>query len=106
MKTTARLLVALAMAILLPASACALPGEDAYIEGFAAALLEREFRISAPSLRVQNGVIIVGAADLSGADRARVVSALSGIRGAVRVDVVEAGAVAPPVPTKPAPDAP
>ena len=106
MKTITRLLVVLSMAALLPTPACALPGEDAYIEGFAAALLEREFRITAPSLRVQNGVIIIGAADLAGADRDRVLSALGRIRGAVRVDVVEAGAVAPPVPTKPAPDAP
>src|SRR5918993_1159836 len=93
MKTIARLLVVLSMAVLLPTPACALPGEDAYIEGFAAALLEREFRITAPSLRVQNGVIIIGAGDLAGTDRARVVSALSRIRGAVRVDVVESGAV-------------
>src|SRR5687767_8717838 len=105
MNNLARLLVIVALAVLLPTCAWALPGDDAYVEGYAAALLEREFRITAPSLRVQNGVIIIGAGDLAGADRARVVSALSRIRGAVRVDVVEAGAVAPPLPTKPDPEA-
>ncbi len=101
MRLLTRLLLVVSIALLLPTGAWALPGEDAYVEGYASALLEREFRITAPSLRVQNGVIIIGAADLAGADRARVVSALSQIRGAVRVDVVEAGAVAPPLPTKP-----
>jgi Protein of unknown function (DUF1207) len=101
MRKLARLLAVLFLVLLLPTSAAALPGEDAYVEGYATALLEREFRITAPSLRVQNGVIIIGAADLAGADRARVVSALSRIRGAVRVDVVEPGAVAPPLPTQP-----
>jgi hypothetical protein len=100
MKNLARLLFILSMAVLAPPSVWALPGDDAYVEGYAAALLEREFRIAAPSLQVQNGVIILRAADLAGADRARVVSALSRIRGAVRVDVLEAGAVAPP-PVKP-----
>src|SRR5918996_5759008 len=106
MKILTRLLAILSIAVLVPTCVWALPGDDAYVEGYAAALLEREFSITAPSLRVQNGVIIIGAADLAGADRARVVSALSRIRGAVRVDVVEPGAVAPPLPTKPAPDAP
>jgi hypothetical protein len=106
MRNLTRLLAMLSLVVLLPTCAWALPGDDAYVEGYAAALLEREFRITAPSLRVQNGVIIIGAADLAGADRARVVSALSRIRGAVRVDVVEPGAVPPPLPTKPGPDAP
>ena len=106
MTKLARLLIVVSLVVLVPTCVWALPGDDAYVEGYAAALLEREFSITAPSLRVQNGVIIIGAADLAGADRARVVSALSRIRGAVRVDVVEAGAPAPPVPTKPAPDAP
>lgn len=101
MKNVTLLLVILSVTLLVPTCVWALPGEDAYVEGYAAALLEREFRISAPSLRVQNGVIIIGTADLRGADRARVVSALSRIRGAVRVDVVEPGAPAPPLPTKP-----
>src|SRR5688572_8698219 len=103
MRKLARLLAVVSLVFLLPAIAAALPGDDAYVEGYAAALLEREFRITAPSLRVQNGVIIIGAADLAGADRGRVVSSLSRIRGAVRVDVVEPGAVAPPLPTKPDP---
>jgi hypothetical protein len=88
------------VAVLLLASpaAAALASEDAFVAGYAAAILEREFGLSAPSLRVEGGVISVAAEDLAGADRARVLAALRAIRGAARVDVVEAGAVAPAPP--------
>jgi hypothetical protein len=62
---------------------------DAYVAGYAAAILEREFNVRAPSLRVAGGVVSVSAADLADADRARVVAALSEIRGAARVEVRE-----------------
>jgi hypothetical protein len=75
-----------------PSAGDAAPGDDAYIEGYAAALLEREFKLTTPSLRVQHGVITVSAADLAGVDRARVVAALERIRGVARVEVVEPGA--------------
>src|SRR5437667_10895583 len=65
----------------------AVTGDDGYIAGYAAAVLEREFHLPAPALRVQNGVITLQAADLQGVDRAAVIEALSRIRGAVRVDV-------------------
>jgi len=73
--------------------AAAAPGDDGYIEGYAAAVLERELGRPAPSLRVRNGVVTVQYADLAGAaDRARVLAQLEQIRGVVRVEVVEAGA--------------
>lgn len=71
--------------------------DDGYISGYAAAVLEREFHSSAPSLRVQDGVIAVDAADLKGVDHAAVIAALSQIRGAVRVTIVDTPA-APPAP--------
>jgi len=75
-------------AVLAPAMAA--PGADGYIEGYAAAVLEREFQVTAPSLRVQNGVIIVSAADLAGLDRDRVIAALGRVRGTARVEIVDA----------------
>src|SRR5712692_1782209 len=68
----------------------AAPGADGYIEGYAAAVLEREFRVTAPSLRVQNGVITVSATDLAGLDRDRVIAALGRVRGTARVEIVDA----------------
>lgn len=75
--------------------------DDAFLRGYAAAVLEREFRITAPSLRVEHGVVILSPADLAGADRARVVGALSRIRGVARVDVRDPAVAAPPAPVPP-----
>lgn len=74
-------------------SAGAVPAgpDDAYITGYAAAVLEREFRLSGRSLSVQNGVLTLSAEELAGVDRAQVVAAMSGIRGVMRVEVLEPG---------------
>jgi uncharacterized protein DUF1207 len=74
---------------------------DAWLEGYAAAVLEREFRVTVPSLTVRHGVIQLNAADLNFVQRDRIVSALSAIPGVVRVDVIEAGAPPPPVAATP-----
>ena len=81
--------------------ASAAPGDDGYIEGYAAALLEREVGRVVPSLRVRNGVVTLQQSDLAGADRARVVSLLAQIRGVARVEILEAevqSTTAPPPP--------
>ena len=97
-----RLAAALGLVLLLasPTPAAALASEDAFVAGYAAAILEREFKLTAPSLRVENGVISLQATDLGGADRARVLAALQAIRGAARVEILEPGA-APPTPPAP-----
>src|SRR5262249_28695376 len=82
--------------------AAAAPGDDSFIAGYAAAVLEREFSLKAPSLRVQNGVVSVPASELATADRARVVAELERIPGVARVVVLEAGA-SPPTPPPPLP---
>src|SRR6266851_8144891 len=71
------------------------PG-DVYVNGYAAAVLEREFQARTSSLRVERGAITLNAADLGNADRARVQEALSRIRGVVRVEIRE---TTPSVPT-------
>jgi hypothetical protein len=98
-RLTAALAVALAC-VAAPASAGAAPGTDGFIEGYAAAVLERDFRLTAPSLRVQNGIIHLSAADLAGRDWRQIVAALSRVQGAVRVEIVDAtaGAVATAAP--------
>src|SRR5262245_19320755 len=79
----------------------AAPADDGYIEGYAAAVLQREFALTAPSLRVQQGVIIIDGADLTGVDQAAVLTQLQRIPGVARVEVRPIGApptaVAPPV---------
>ena len=83
-------------ALLTASAAVAAPSEDSFIAGYAAAVLEREFSLTAQTLRVQDGVITLSAADLGAADRARVVAQLEKIRGVKRVVVLEPGVAPPP----------
>jgi len=76
---------------------CLLPGlvsdtnasDDAYIAGYAAAVLQQEFKAAHASLLVRQGVITVDAESLGMADRTKVQSALASIPGVVRVDIQE-----------------
>jgi hypothetical protein len=79
------------------------PRSDAYIEGYAAALLQEKFGVSAPSLAVRDGVVTVEASDLKGADRPQVIATLRRIRGVADVEV--SGGEPPGVPGGPAPPA-
>lgn len=65
--------------------------EDTFIAGYATAVLEREFHVRAPSLRVTDGRLTLAVEDLAGADREAVVRNLSNIRGVLRVVVRDAG---------------
>ncbi|MBI1736446.1 MAG: DUF1207 domain-containing protein [Candidatus Rokubacteria bacterium] len=97
MVTRVRTLLAVLLTVVAGVAPATAADDDAYLRGYAAAVLEREFRLTAPSLRVEQGVVILSPADLAGADRARVVAALAGIRGVARVDVRDpAPAPAPP----------
>jgi hypothetical protein len=98
------LVMALALGLVtLPAAVPAAPPSDAWLEGYAAAVLERDLRLTIPSLRATQGVITLTAGDVAPADRARVLAALQGIRGVTRVEIV-AGAA--PVPREAAPGGP
>src|SRR4030095_4616467 len=77
----------------------AVPTDDAYVAGYASAILEREFRVSGPALVVRDGVITVAAGDLGGADRPAVESTLGRIRGVRRVIVLSAPTAAAGGPT-------
>jgi hypothetical protein len=72
---------------------------DTWLEGYAAAVLERELGLPGVSPRVHDGVVTLRAEDLRGVDRARVVALLGAIRGVSRVEI-EAG---PPSAPPPAP---
>ena len=94
-----------ALGILILAGSCpvhAVPTDDAFMAGYAAAVLEREFRVSAPSLVVRDGVITLAGSDLAGADTAAVQSALGRIRGVRRVILLTAPAAPAGTATNPA----
>jgi hypothetical protein len=82
---------------------------DAYLEGYAAAVLERELGLRDVQAQVRDGRVEVRAPQLTAADRARVTSALSRIPGVVAVTMVEgtaAGGVAAPATPAPEPSTP
>lgn len=62
--------------------------DDSYIAGYAAALLEREFRLNA-AIQVKNGVVTVYMSPSVHGDRHKIVSALRTITGVERVELVE-----------------
>jgi hypothetical protein len=98
--TCAALMLLLALA---PFPAAAATADDSYIAGYAAAVLERQFSLTVPSLTVANGVVSLAAADIAAVDRAQVVAELERIRGVARVVVLEPGAVPPITQAAPSP---
>lgn len=78
----------------------AIAADDAYIAGYAVAVLEREFNVPNAVLQVQRGVVVVADGSLGNVNRQKVIAALEAIPGVVRVDVQE-GAILPTVPPDP-----
>lgn len=78
--------------------------EDNYIAGYATAVLEKEFNLTAGSVSVQEGVVTVAVDHVAGAERDRMIASLSRIRGVQRVLVVPMNLA--PVPAGPAPPVP
>ena len=76
--------------------------DDAYIAGYAAAVIHHEFKAPKASLLVQNGVVIVDAESLGTVDRTKVQAALASIPGVIRVEIRE-GPIAADIPASPMP---
>jgi hypothetical protein len=70
-------------------SASAAPARDDYIAGYASAVVEREMRLSGRELSVKDGVVTVTGAKLSAPEREKLVTALSGIPGVLRVVIAD-----------------
>ena len=62
---------------------------DDYIAGYAAAVLQHEFKAVDSTLQVHNGVVRIGARSLNGLDREKVRRALAGIAGVKEVVITE-----------------
>lgn len=67
--------------------------DDAYIAGYAAAVLHNEFKAPKASVLVQNGVVTVEAESLGTMDRTKVQAALEAIPGVMRVEIREGAAI-------------
>jgi hypothetical protein len=69
------------------------PTSDEYIRGYAAAILQRDFQITADSLKVQYGVIYIQGLEASDVIDDRIKTALSAIEGVIKVVVSREGEV-------------
>lgn len=86
-----RCLISVFITLLCLSGAGAAPVEDAYIAGYAASILQREFKLGSQSLSVKNGIITIHADDLKNTGRGKVMDALSSIPGVAGVEMVEGG---------------
>src|SRR5260370_5096766 len=78
-----------------PATAAPAP-DDPYLAGYAGAVLEREFRVNRRAVTVENGVLTLDAAQLAGADRARILTVLAALPRESRAWVPGPSAPGPP----------
>lgn len=96
-----RLLLCAVLLVIMISPAFATPIDDAYIQGYASAVLERDLGIRGARVEVIDGVVVVSGDRSLAQDRGKIVTALSKVRGVVRVDVVAQGdprGVSAPVP--------
>jgi hypothetical protein len=79
------------VALLLAAAAPAAAGvaEDAYLVGYATAVLERQLEIRASRITARDGVVTIETPKLATSVRERIVAALSSLPGVLRIEVVE-----------------
>ena len=87
-------LLSLLLIGLVPLAAFGQSSEDGYLAGYVAAVLERQLNVSARSLKVRDGVVTIDAADLPRADRPKIMTAITAVRGVTRVEIRE-GRMAP-----------
>jgi hypothetical protein len=81
--------LAIWLALLPAAPAEGGPAEDAYIAGYATAVLERELDVKGSRITVKDGVLTVEAAGLPQSDHEKLVATLSKIAGVTRVVITE-----------------
>src|SRR6185437_16758309 len=85
-------------ALTIASPVAATPVEDAYIAGYAAAVLDQDSRLKDTPVSVHDGIVTVERPDLDAAERRRATAALDRIRGVKQVSFADAGAP-PPAPT-------
>ena len=74
--------------------AAAVPAGDEYIRGYAAAVLHRDFQITAESLQVMNGVIYIRRLEASDVVDDKIKTSLAAIPGVKKVEISREGEVA------------
>ena len=104
---TLRSIAACIALLLLCAGAARAQHDDAYLAGYATAVIERDLGLQVVSLDVREGVAYVAVKNLGEQPADRITAALMRIEGIERVEVTEVeGGEAPAEPTPPTPERP
>lgn len=69
--------------------AYSLPTDDSYLAGYATAVIERELHMTVNNLTVKDGVITIDVGNLRNRNREKIIAALKGIPGIVRIEFSE-----------------
>jgi hypothetical protein len=91
LKHSVLLFLTFSIAFIVVQETCASPPEDQFIRGYAAAVLEREFKVQPLSLHVEEGVISLRVREVSEEKQEEIRTTLSGIQGVTRVEIFDAG---------------
>jgi len=75
--------------------AAATPVSDEYIRGYATAILQRDFQVTAETLGVESGVVFIGGLKASDVVRDRMQTSLSSIEGVRQVVIAKEGELPP-----------
>jgi len=78
-----------------PAVARATPASDEFIRGYATAILQRDFQLTAKTLNVKSGVVYISGLEASDGVRDRMKTSLAAIDGVRQVVVAEKGEFVP-----------
>ena len=81
----------LLLAFFFPGVAAATSASDEFIRGYATAILQRDFQITAETLSVQSGVVYIRGLEASDVVRDRMKTSLSSIEGVRQVVVAKKG---------------
>lgn len=97
MSTSRIAVLALLVTLFAPGvGARAAPDEDAFVAGYATAILSREFGLEGARVSVVHGVVRVEARRIPGAEREKLEAVLGGIPGVAAVELTEVDGTAPP----------
>ena len=99
-RLTIHLLVAGLLLIAATPVRAATPVDNAYLTGYVAAILEREFRLSQPEFRIDDGVVTLKRGDLNRATLEKIKTVLSQLDGVTEVRFVEEPLFVTPVPAQ------
>jgi hypothetical protein len=81
--------ITILLSLLLQVTGAAAEGNDDYIAGYAAALVEYEFHLPGTEIQVDQGIVTIYVKQLGATDPAKIAAAVEAIHGVVRAEVRE-----------------